>query len=315
MNGSNTHLDSSHEELSVTTSSLHSSQLSHSESADISKLSSSRHSSVKSLVEERDEPTLQQAESIDIEISKPLGATPTEDKDLTSDTDQDVEATKAELEKLSKASKDFLSQTGGPSPQPQEPYKDPYANAPEMKTASAKGLNAIIDDISPEPPVSPTPKETIAKTKSETHTTKNGTESANDFLAQLDDLEAQIMDVLDDTSTFDPMAETTPPKPPPPMPVSKPPPMPVIKPKRTFQNDDTDSVFQDTKQKSKTLPQPRSNSSSREPSPRLPTGGDRKNSARSSSDSSTEPSPSPRRFTVGGSPVRKKIVNQKLVFN
>ena len=239
------------------------------------------------MVEERDEPTLQQAQSIDVE--SPGRNTPTEAKQDSSDEENMDEKTKAELEQISQASQKFLAETGGPLPN-KDTYKDPYAHAPEMKVASQKGLSSVIDDISD--------KENISEAK--TDDKQNGSDSTVDFLAQLDDLEAEIMNVLDDTNSFDPMKVIAPPV------ESKPAVLPVSKPpKPPVSYDETDF-----NKKTKTLPSMRSGSSSKDPSP-VPSRGERKGSARSSSDSS-EPSPSPRRFTVASSsPARKKLHNVK----
>lgn len=257
---------------------------------------------MKSLVEERDEPKLQQAESIDVESPR---TTPTDRKKELPETEEeedamDDEATKAELEKISEASRKFLSETGGPPPPPKKnTYRDPYANAPEMKVASQKGLVGVIGEISE--------KEKPVEGKSETDSKENGSQISLDLLAQLDDLEAEIMNVLDDTNSFDPssVVVVSPPKllPPGPLPVTKP-------PKPPPSQDETDSAYT---RKSKTLPMARSGSSSKEPSP-APLRGERKGSAKSrrSSSDSSEPSPSPRRNTVSStSPARKRVTNVK----
>ncbi|XP_003385913.1 PREDICTED: epidermal growth factor receptor substrate 15 homolog [Amphimedon queenslandica] len=369
----------SNEQLHSSTSSLHSSHLSHSESAEISRLSSSRHSSVKSLVEERDEPKMLKAESVgideesssksinspDVDSSSPqvfsppptqsgfpvtppprdasplTKSTPTPPPTITvfspthsegrppvppppmyeskpppsqsreedtpppvppppaeSDGEEeeeeeeevDEEAAKAELEEISRASNKFLSENKNREEVPREPYKDPYANAPEMKTASQKGLSAVITDISSTGEAPPTvdPQQNGSQGS-------QGSQSSLDFLAQLEGLEAEIMNVLDDTNSFDPNA-------PPPPPENKTKIMPVVqKPSKV---DEPDSPFE---KKSYTLPSPTK--------ARLGSGGsgslllrtERRGSARSSSDSSSEPSPSPRRYTVAASPARKKI--------
>ena len=363
-------------------SSTSSIQSAHSESADISKLSSSsRHSSAKSLVAEHDEPIPLKAQSVDVEesnenitesvfpptsnhsavtppprdVTPPIKTTPTppvnntptppptisvfspthplegrpptptpplpstqsqEDvappippppPDLDSDDEEcvvDEEAAKAELEEISRVSNKFLSENQERET-PRESYQDPYADAPEMKTASQKGLAAVITDISnKETPTQTTPTETRTQSSQNgSQSSQDGSQSSLDFLAQLEGLEAEIMNVLDDTNSFDPNAAVAPP------PNTKHKIMPVVvqKPSKPH-TDEPDSP--NYEMKSNTLPSPsKSRVVSKGYSSLLRT--ERRGSARTSSDSSSEPSPSPRRYTVSSSPVRKKFTNTK----
>ena len=308
MNESNTHLSSSQGELSTSSS--------NSESVDISKHSSSQHSSVKSLVEEKDAPILQQAVSVEVDLQEISRTTPTQEKVDEEPITENVvnqEEIDAELTEISKASQKFLERNS-PSPlSAPSQVPDPYVNDPEMKSASIKGLNSVISDISPEPPINNVETPTVVDTKTETDTQQTETETSTNqngsqsvdlnFLAQLDDLEAQIMNVLDDTITFDPMAVVTPPEPPPPAPVLKTEPKsPPKEDTRKTSLDDTDSVFSESsalKSKSMTMPQKRS---SKESSPS-------EFRSHGSSESSSETSPVRRRNTYsGGSPMRRKLV-------
>jgi hypothetical protein len=180
--------------------------------------------------------------------------------------DEDKEKTLADLDRISKASEKFLSDVKGQIP---TIVKQEYV-APEIK------------QIPPPAHVEITQLFHVEKKGTDVSKDKNEV----DYLAQLDDLEAEILNVLDDTYTTSPPPTTSqPPKDP--LPVINKGPLPVInRPPKPPKRDETDSVFT-----SKTLPPPKMRLS---PS--------KKGKFRTSSDSSDEK----RRNTVSVSPSRKK---------
>ena len=281
------------------------------EGVDPSKLSSSQHSSVKSLVEEKDNPSIQQAEAIEIEIDKQKRTTtpPLTQEDNPMDGEGENENMEVELEAISKASQSYLQKHSSSADPTSTSAAAPVANKlvenyvqdSGMQLASVKGLNSVISDISPEPTNGDKGPETktdqlLANTESDSQqTTQNKAQGID--LSFLDDLEAQVMDVLDDTNTFDPSKIAPPPEPP------KPAKKPELKvqpspPKRKY-SDETDSVFSPkmSPSHSKTLPNRRFNKDLSPFEVR----------SRVSSESSSEHcSPTHRRNTVGSSPARRK---------
>ena len=88
-------------------------------------------------MEEREEPMLQQVESVAVVGSQEVTPMPGEIKD--------------ELEQLSEASQKFLRETGGPDEShTQEPteVEQRFVVDTDMQSASSKGLSGIIRDIS-----------------------------------------------------------------------------------------------------------------------------------------------------------------------
>ena len=256
---------------------------------------SSNTSSVRSLVEEREEPVLQQAISVEL-----VEVTPT----------PEVED---ELNQLEEASSKFLQETGGESEVSQQgptEVEQRFVVDTEMQSAGSKGLPETIRQMSPDQaerndtvPVikqDQTPEKTENQTgQTENHTgqtenqagqTENQAGEAendpttDDILAQLADLEAEVMDMLDDTNSFEP------PPTPKPAPEPTPPPQapePVKEERKPVEEADT----------GKNIPvivktSPPSSSSSSSSSPRRRT--------------SSEVSPEKKKFEPNGSPRRKR---------
>ena len=191
---------------------------------------SSNTSSVRSLVEEREEPILQQAVSVDVVGSREVTPMPDEVED--------------ELDQLAEASSKFLQETGGETDvsQSQGPteLEQRFVVDTEMQSAGSKGLPEIIRQISPDqterndtvsivkqsqtsPTVTQTasalPESQAGKIENQTGQTENqageteNDSATDDILAQLADLEAEVMDMLDDTNSFEPPPVPTPPEP------------------------------------------------------------------------------------------------------
>ena len=252
---------------------------------------SSNTSSVRSLVEEREEPVLQQAISVELVGSREVTPIP------------EIED---ELNQLEEASSKFLQETGGErevSQQGPTKVEQRFVVDTEMQSAGSKGLPETIRQMSPDQaerndtvPVikqNQTPEKTenqTGQTENQTGQTENQAEGAendpttDDILAQLADLEAEVMDMLDDTNSFEP------PPTPKPAPEPTPPPQapePVKEERKPVEEADT----------GKNIPvivktSPPSSSSSSSSSPRRRT--------------SSEVSPEKKKFEPNGSPRRKR---------
>ena len=203
-----------------------------------------------------------------------------------------------ELEVIAKATENYLKTNGNSSTSTaatpsmsNNKVIDEFTDDLSMRSASKKGLNSSITEIIPEP-VKKDKEQSLPKTESKTTTTTQNQSQGID-LSFLDDLQAQVMDVLDDTISFDP-TNVPPPPPVPKKPEIKklPPPVPVKK----TSTDETDSVFVPmSPSKSKTLPHRRSTKDSYSPFEIRP---------RNTSDSDNMPNY--RRNTIGNSPLRQK---------
>ena len=199
-----------------------------------------------------------------------------------------------ELVAIAKASEKYLEKNGGPS----SSVTVSGGPAAGTQSASTKGLSSEItrEPVTTDEGATSSP----SKDRSTGITDKTGSHSQNQAqnqaqgidLSFLDDLEAQVMDVLDDTISFDP-SKVAPPPEPEKKPVVKTTPPPPPKRKST---DETDSVFVPmSPSKSKTLPHKKKMSGDSSPF---------EIRTRKTSDSSSD---SYRRNTLGASPLRRKL--------
>ena len=167
---------------------------------------------------------MQQVKSIDI-YNKSTEKTAEDNSDSEEEDDMDrKERFEEELACINKASEKFLSETGSKlpaSPKPVPVESQAFTNSAEMQAVATKGLSATISDIVPAEANTSTPTPDsgtdTASTEEPSHSevfegskddtgqkpTENGQALDDDVLAQLNDLEAEIMNVLEDTNSVD----------------------------------------------------------------------------------------------------------------
>ena len=161
---------------------------------------------------------LHQAESV--ELVRPPQPPPQPRLPDDEEEAEDAEKVMRELDQISETSHHLLSSMGGPLPRKRQEKPEAFALDTDMKQAAVHGLGEAIKLVSPKPTsnsVTNMDREKPRKPKSSLPSAKH-----DDILAQLDNLEAEMMTVMNDTTSFKPVHAVAHPAPVP----EKPPPVP-----------------------------------------------------------------------------------------
>lgn len=172
------------------------------------------------MVEEHTEPMLHQPESVELVRPPPPPPRPRLPDEEEEEEDADPEKVMKELDQISETSHHLLRSMGGPLPRKRQEKPEPFALDANMKQAAVHGLGEAIKMVSPGPTSNGTTNVDIEKPRKPKPSPPSSRQ--DDILAQLENLEAEMMTVMNDTTSFKPVHAIAQPTPVP----EKPPPVP-----------------------------------------------------------------------------------------